>query len=155
MLPGSTREVTFHRGGPGAESVTLATPRPTLTTRHIDTMYAAALAGLGIAGLPSFVVADALLEHALERVLPQWRLFDNTLYAAMPTRKHVPARTRALIDFLVEIFGGEDRDPWLLAAGCETPGAPCPEPPSRSAKPAPSSVEDVAPVGAHQGLEQA
>lgn len=152
MLPGSTREVTFHRGGAGAESITLVPPRPTLSTRHIDTMYAAALAGLGIAGLPSFVVADALLEHALERVLPQWRLFDNTLYAAMPTRKHVPARTRAFIDFLVQTFGGDDRDPWLLAAGCETPAAPCPEPPARVVE---TSVEDVAPVGAHQGLEQA
>ncbi|MEP7302841.1 MAG: hypothetical protein ABI699_15110 [Caldimonas sp.] len=38
----------------------------------------------------------------------------------MPTRKHLPARTRAFIGFLVETFGGEDRDPWLLAAVCET-----------------------------------
>ena len=34
--------------------------------------------------------------------------------------QHVPARTRAFVDFLVQAFGGEDRDPWLLAAGCET-----------------------------------
>jgi DNA-binding transcriptional LysR family regulator len=83
-------------------------------------MYAAALAGLGITGLPSFVAEEALLEHALERVLPQWHLRSNTLYAGMPTRKHVPARTRAFVDFLVQTFGGEDRDPWLIAAGCET-----------------------------------
>ena len=104
----------------GSETLTLVPPRPALSTRHIDTLYAAALAGMGIAGLPSFVVADALLEHALERVLPRWRLFHTSLYAAMPTRKHVPARTRAFIDFLVNCFGGEDRDPWLIAAGCET-----------------------------------
>jgi DNA-binding transcriptional LysR family regulator len=83
-------------------------------------MYAAALAGLGITGLPSFVAEDALLENALERVLPQWHLLTTTLYAAMPSRKHVPARTRAFVDFLVKTFGGEDRDPWLIAAGCET-----------------------------------
>ena len=35
------------------------------------------------------------------------------LYAAMPTRKHVPARTRAFVDFLVQTFGGNDEDPWL------------------------------------------
>jgi len=40
-----------------------------------------------------------------------------TLYAAMPTRKHVPARTRAFVDFLVETFGGETKDPWLPTAG--------------------------------------
>jgi hypothetical protein len=57
--------------------------------------------------------------------LPQWHLLSASLYAGMPTRKHVPARTRAFVDFLVETFGGEDRDPWLTAAGCETmPSAP-------------------------------
>lgn len=119
MMPNSMREVGF-TSGPGGEAWTLVPSRPVLATTHIDTMYAAALHGLGIAGLPSFVVEDALREHALERVLPQWRLFSATLYAAMPTRKHVPARTRVFVDFLVQTFGGEDRDPWLVAAGCET-----------------------------------
>ena len=106
---------------PGGERFTLKTRRrPSLATTHIDTMYAAALAGLGIAGLPSYVIEDALLEHALERVLPQWRLFSVTLWAGMPTRRHLPARTRAFLDFLQQIFGGEDRDPWLAAARCET-----------------------------------
>lgn len=127
MLPSHAREVTFHRGRwgddePSDESVTLTPSKPALSTIHSDTMYAAALAGMGISGLPSYVVEDALLEHALERVLPEWRVLTLRLYAAMPTRKYVPARTRAFIDFLVQILGGEERDPWLLAAGCETPG---------------------------------
>ncbi len=105
----------------GGESFTLVPKRHSaLSTAHIDTMYAAALAGLGIAGLPSYVIEDALLEHALERVLPEWRLFDVTLWAGMPTRRHLPARTRAFLDFLLSIFGGEDSDPWLSAAGCAT-----------------------------------
>ena len=125
MVPSFLREVTWLKGqfGDGVvdrESVTLVTLRSALNTVHTDTMYAAALAGLGITGLPSFVAADALLENALERVLPQWHLLTTTLYAGMPTRKHVPARTRVFVDFLVQTFGGEDRDPWLLAAGCET-----------------------------------
>jgi DNA-binding transcriptional LysR family regulator len=106
---------------PGGEAFTLHPPQhPALATTHIDTMYAAALAGLGIAGLPSYVVEDALLERALERVLPQWRMFHVTVWAGMPSRRHLPARTRAFLDFLVQIFGGVDRDPWLAAAGCET-----------------------------------
>lgn len=126
MVPTFLREITFFQGAwgddePAGESYTLQTnKRPVLGTVHTDTLYAAALHGLGISGLPSFVVEDALLEHALERVLPQWHMFTLTLYAAMPTRKHVPARTRAFVDFLVQAFGGEDRDPWLSAAGCET-----------------------------------
>ena len=125
MVPTFLREITFVQGDfgddePSGETVTLTPHRPVLGTTHTDMMYAAALQGLGIAGLPSFVVEDALLEHALERVLPEWRLFTTTLYAAMPTRKHVPARTRAFVDFLVQALGGEDRDPWLTAAGCPT-----------------------------------
>jgi DNA-binding transcriptional LysR family regulator len=130
MVPPFLRELTFHsvaRAGdeaPHSESITLTPKRSALSTIHTDTMYAAALAGLGITGLPSFVAEDALLENALERVLPQWHLLTTTLYAGMPTRKHVPARTRVFIDFLVKTFGGEERDPWLLAAGCETQPRP-------------------------------
>ncbi len=126
MVPTFLREVVWHRGpssdGDAGESVTQVPTRSALSTVHTDTMYAAALAGLGITGLPSFVAEDALMEHALERVLPEWHLVMTTLYAGMPTRKHVPARTRVFVDFLVQTFGGEDHDPWLQAAGCETPG---------------------------------
>lgn len=119
--PTMMRGLTLQRGD-GTEEITLpmSPSRATLSTTHMDTNYAAALHGLGIAGLPSFMVEDALLEQALERVMPQWRLFGTTLWAGMPTRKYVPARTRAFLDFLLEIFGGEDKDPWLVAAGCAT-----------------------------------
>ncbi len=147
LLPPTTelqRGITFLAGGLGpddapAESVTMIPKRPVLTSSHIDTTYAGALHGLGIAGLPSFVLEDALLEHALERVLPMWRLFSITIWAAMPSRKHLPARTRVFLDFLVALFGGEDKDPWLTAAGCETrpwaAQAPAPAAPPPAAVP--------------------
>lgn len=118
------RGLVFYSGPIGPGGLVCEVPRlqhPALSTTHIDTMYAAALAGLGITGLPSYVIEDALMEHALERVLPEWRLFDVTLWAGMPSRRYLPARTRAFLDFLLQIFGGEDRDPWLAAAGCATP----------------------------------
>ncbi|RZL33705.1 MAG: LysR family transcriptional regulator [Rubrivivax sp.] len=119
--PAMMRGLTLQRGD-GLEEITLpiVPSRAALSTTHMDTNYAAALHGLGVAGLPSFMVEDALLEQALERVMPQWRLFSTTLWAGMPSRKYVPARTRAFLDFLLEIFGGEDKDPWLVAAGCAT-----------------------------------
>jgi DNA-binding transcriptional LysR family regulator len=130
------RGVAFRRGlasdddeaADGVETFHALPHRGVLSTLNTDTNYAAALAGLGIAGLPSFVVEDALMEHALERVLPDWWLRSVTLWVGMPTRQHLPARTRAMLDFLIQIFGGEDRDPWLAAAGCETrhDDRPCP-----------------------------
>jgi len=119
------RGLPFSRGpedGPETEVYITTPKRGLLNTLHVDTNYAAALAGLGIAGLPSFVIEDALAERALERVLPEWRLYSSTLWLAMPSRQHVPARTLVLHDFLVSVFGGEDRDPWLDAVGCATPG---------------------------------
>lgn len=125
-LPEVHRGITFRRGAwgddeAGLESVTLLPRRPVLSSSHTDTRYAAALHGLGVAALPSYQIEDALHEAALERVLPEWRLFAMTIWAALPSRKHMPARTRAFLDFLLSVFGGEDRDPWLAAAGCETP----------------------------------
>lgn len=74
-------------------------------------------AGIGIAGLASFVADQALREHRLEQVLPDWQLFDLSIWACMPTRRHVPASTRAFMDFLLAEFGGGEVDPWIPARG--------------------------------------
>ena len=119
--PSEHRELSFRPAwGDGAPELVEMKKLPSLMTTHIDTLYAAALAGLGISGLPSFVAEDALTERALERVLPQWHMQTVTLFAAMPTRKHVPMRTRAFVDFLLATFGASPRDPWLASAGCES-----------------------------------
>jgi DNA-binding transcriptional LysR family regulator len=120
LPPSEQRELRFEPAWGGGPAVAVELREtPPLTTMHVDTLYAAALAGMGIAGLPSFIAEDALMEVALERILPQWRLRVLTLFAAMPTRKHVPMRTRVFVDFLVETFASQ-RDPWLAAAGCES-----------------------------------
>lgn len=55
-------------------------------------------------------------------MLPEWHLFSNTLWVGMPTRQHVPDPHAGDARFPgFQVFGGEDRDPWLAAAGCETP----------------------------------
>jgi DNA-binding transcriptional LysR family regulator len=119
-LPGSAairREVTYFRDADDGseESFSVARPQGLLITSHSGMACEAALAGLGVCGVPTFVAEEALRQGRLERVLPDWRLRKVQLNAAMPTRKHVPARTRAFIDFLVQTFGGTDRDPWLHA----------------------------------------
>lgn len=91
-----------------------------VSTTNGELRYAGALAGLGICALPSFVAEDAVLESALERVLPQWHLHEWPIWARTPMRKRVPVRTRAMLEFLVATFGGEDRDPWLAFAGAES-----------------------------------
>lgn len=112
------RELTLYREEPAsgtASSVTLPLPAAVLSTPQLELILAAAVAGLGVAGLPSFVAAQALREGRLQRVLTDWHGTTLNLYAAMPSRKHLPIRTRVFIDFLVQCFGGDLRDPWLPA----------------------------------------
>lgn len=110
------RELTLYRQAnpeQASQSISLALPPPLLSTAHLEVLLAAALAGLGVAGLPSFLCAQALREGRLQRLLPEWHGTTLNLYAAMPTRKYVPARSRVFIDFLVQAFGGTRHDPWL------------------------------------------
>ena len=112
------RELTLFRNARGAAGATrrilkVSLRPPVISTSQLEVLYAAAVAGMGVAGLPTFMVADALRDGRLIRVLSDWHGGSLQLYAAMPTRKHVPARTRAFVDFLVETFGGNQDDPWL------------------------------------------
>lgn len=117
-VAGQRREIMLHwcGAGPPPEGVgalAVDVASAAVATSHIDTMLALGLAGAGVVGLPSFVACHALHAGQLQRVLPQWRSTVLHLYAAMPTRKHVPARTRLFLNFLVDQFGGVERDPWL------------------------------------------
>jgi DNA-binding transcriptional LysR family regulator len=80
-----------------------------------DENFDVSIVSVGQQPLQGDFIARRLARSAfrLERVLPQWRGVSLTVYAATPTRKHVPARTKAFVDFLVQTFGGSDSDPWL------------------------------------------
>jgi len=116
------RSLSFRRAG-GGEAVEVAPAVSPISSGNHELNHAAALAGLGIAGLPSFLAEQDLRAGRLERVLPGWHMFDMTIWACMPSCKLVPASTRALLDFLRAEFGGEDRDPWAVPVAPAKPAA--------------------------------
>lgn len=63
-----------------------------------------ALAGLGIALLPVFLVADDLASGRLESVLGKELAADTAVWALFGHRRLVPAKTRAFVDFLADAF---------------------------------------------------
>lgn len=79
-------------------------------TNNGDTARAAALAGHGVIWQPTFLIGDDLRAGRLVRVLPEYRLPDIDVLALYPSRRHVSAKVRAAIDFLVNAFSGVP--PW-------------------------------------------
>jgi DNA-binding transcriptional LysR family regulator len=75
---------------------------PTLIANHTDTLLRAALDGAGITSIAMDLAAAPLTRGELVRVLPPWTTGRLSLYAALPSRKFTPRRTRVFLDFLVE-----------------------------------------------------
>lgn len=56
--------------------------------------------GTGIGLVPRVMARDALRDGSLEEALADFRTEPRQLYAVYPSRAHLPARVRALVDFL-------------------------------------------------------
>ncbi|WP_234995221.1 LysR family transcriptional regulator [Ruegeria meonggei] len=64
-----------------------------------------AIAGLGIARCPHYVVAQNLEDRTLEQLFHEYETENFGLYALYPPNRHLTARVRALIDHLANHFG--------------------------------------------------
>mgnify|MGYP000408530365 FL=1 len=76
--------------------------QPVLLANHTDSLLRAALDGAGITSVAMDMVAPYLTRGELVRVLSPWITGRLSMYAAVPTRKFMPQRTRVFLDFLVE-----------------------------------------------------
>lgn len=74
-------------------------------------IHAAALAGAGIAMLPTYAVGDDLAQGRLQHVLTDYALEPLSIQAVYLTRRHQPLPLRLFIDFLAVRFGGKVA-PW-------------------------------------------
>jgi hypothetical protein len=64
----------------------------------------AALDGLGILVLPSYVVYDDIVAGRLVPILNDWDLPRLMINIAYPTRRHLSAKVRSFVDFMVDEF---------------------------------------------------
>jgi DNA-binding transcriptional LysR family regulator len=74
----------------------------TLSTNSYEAALGAALGGLGIALLPEYQALDDIEAGKLRRVLPEYASEALPAYLVYPSRRHLPPRTRVVIDFLVD-----------------------------------------------------
>ena len=84
--------------------------RAVMQTNNGDTATAAALAGLGIVWQPTFLIGAHLRAGRLVPLLPGFHVPDIDILAVYPSRRHLSAKVRAMIDFLTDEFSGVP--PW-------------------------------------------
>jgi DNA-binding transcriptional LysR family regulator len=103
----STRDEWRFEGPHGPVSVRT---QPIMSTNSGDTCRAAALADQGVILQPGFLVGPDLVAGTLVELMPDYRAQEFGIYAVYPTRKHVPAKVRALVDFLHQHFSNQQKD---------------------------------------------
>ena len=94
------------------------TVEPGLWINHTDTLIRAALDGAGITTTAVELVAPYLSRGELVRVLRPWIAGRLVLYAALPSRKFLPERTRVFLDYLTERTRTEISQAVLACENC-------------------------------------
>ncbi|MEM9174019.1 MAG: LysR family transcriptional regulator [Myxococcota bacterium] len=94
-----------------AEGPIEITVAPRITANDFKAVTEMALAGLGLARLPSWVAAPHVREGRLRRLLGTFPAFELGVFAVYPTRRHLSAKVKRFLELL------EDQMkpiPWLL-----------------------------------------
>ncbi|WP_398484333.1 LysR family transcriptional regulator [Tardiphaga sp.] len=77
-------------------------PSGPLHVNNGEAVMPALIAGLGIGGLPDFIVGEAIARGELETVLDDWSQTLSGVYLVTPPGGPRPARVEVLLDFLAE-----------------------------------------------------
>ncbi|WP_394851164.1 LysR family transcriptional regulator [Pendulispora rubella] len=103
---GTKRTWSFERDG--KKTLVAVNGRYAVTSGAL--MHRAALAGLGIASVPKFVVEDDLASGRLVRLLENWTTGRGAVHLVYPSGRHLSPAVRGLLDVLVSTFG--NNPPW-------------------------------------------
>lgn len=81
-------------------------PHARFTADNGAALVPAVLAGLGIAMLPDFLIEEHVAAGTLTPLLPEYPLPDAGVFVVRPPGGNAPRKVRALIDIMLEKFGG-------------------------------------------------
>jgi DNA-binding transcriptional LysR family regulator len=103
-LANQPHQLRFTRNG----AVTTLTVQGLLEANDGQVIRAAGLKHLGILMQPMYIIHDDIVGGRLVPILRDWELARLTVNVAYPTRRHLPAKVRCFVDFLVEQFETHD-----------------------------------------------
>ena len=87
-----------------------------LRYRSMGGVAHAVATGIGLAPLPDLLFEDPMFKDVLKPVLTDCPLQEPTLHIVYVSRKHLPLKIRAFIDFIAEV-ASTIQPPRLAAAG--------------------------------------
>jgi DNA-binding transcriptional LysR family regulator len=90
----------------GARGMQLLPVQARFASSDFRALLDACVAGLGIAQLPQVMALPALRSGGLKVVLSDLAPDNFQLFIHYPSRKQLPARVRAFVDFCIEHFAG-------------------------------------------------
>jgi len=94
----------------GPDGVTTVKIKGNFKANNGNALVSAACAGLGVLTVPTFIVHDALKAGLLEAVLVDYSSTKANIYAVYPHNRHLSAKVRLFVDFLVERYSPQA--PW-------------------------------------------
>lgn len=93
----------------GPDGATAEVPHhPRLVTRGMTALREAALAGVGVAQLPTMIVSEALADGRLQQVAEGWAPPREIIHAVFPSRRGLLPSVRLFIDHLAAGFAALD-----------------------------------------------
>ncbi len=112
---GQGRDEWRFEAATGAASVHV---RGSLQANNGDVLRVAALRGAGVVLLPSFIVGPDLAAGRLAPVLAGYRVPELAIHAVYPHSRHLSAKVRSFVDFLLPRFGERPAwDAWMAGGG--------------------------------------
>lgn len=75
-----------------------------LRANNGEALVDACLAGLGVCLVPDFMTGDHIKAGRLVRLLDEWNEWNAGVYALYPHNRHLSAKVRQFVDFLVDKF---------------------------------------------------
>jgi DNA-binding transcriptional LysR family regulator len=89
--------------GPAGEHIVAI--QGVMCSNNGEVLRDAAMRGLGITLLPTFIVEDTLAEGLLQIVLPEYQVPELSIDVMYPVNRHLSTKIRLLVDFLQERYG--------------------------------------------------
>lgn len=89
-------------GPNGTESIKVNGP---ICADNGDILKAAAISGLGVTLLPTFIAGPDLGAGRLRQVLPDYCPPEISIYVVFPSRRYLSAKVKTFVDFLSGYFG--------------------------------------------------